>query len=378
MGETRPTRWAGGRIRYGRDGRATYQIREQRDGRAWAFALRARSEEEAEAELALFRRDPALYAREVERRKAEGGAAPVRLDDPTMLAFLEWTRDVKHRTPGYCHDLKVYLEWWQARIGKIDLRSKGLSLSRVKDALRGCTAERHRIAAIKAFLGWLRAEGEIETADDPTFGALKVPPARPAKRSDKGDVPREHVLAVIERLRSGLGNLPTYALMLHVQAGTGWHTTEVLRFMEGGKIEPLPRAQAATEDAAGVLVYTMRKGREHEEEERKVVSAEVLTAAKRLRLHGPFRHADGEDAGKPRDVRSVRDTYDQALARACKACKVPAFTGAMMRHTVATAAINAGADPAVVAAYLGHKDKRTTLRFYARHGVSPKPPGALF
>jgi integrase len=43
-----------------------------------------------------------------------------------------------------------------------------------------------------------------------------------------------------------------------------------------------------------------------------------------------------------------------------------------MRHAVATLAISKGDDPARVAKFLGHRDARTTARFYATHAVPPK------
>ena len=43
-----------------------------------------------------------------------------------------------------------------------------------------------------------------------------------------------------------------------------------------------------------------------------------------------------------------------------------------MRHTVATAAVNAGADMESVADALHHADKRTTARWYATLAVPGK------
>lgn len=366
-GTSKRTTWKGGLVRYGKDGRTVYVIREQVNGRRWTITLRERDEERAEAELALFRKDPVLYARRLERERTDGVAQPVRLDDATKLEFLEWTRDEMRRSDGYCHDLKIYLGWWQERIGEVDLRCQGLTLERLRNALDGCTARLQRTAAIKRFLSYLRKQGKITAADDPTlFGALPVPKSKPAQRSDKANVPRASVAAVLERLRNGEGNMPVYADMLLLQAGTGWHTTEVFRFMEYGTFAPLPGRQKATPVEAGIIVCAHRKGGQEERNVR--VSAEVLTAAKRLRLHGLFK----DDRGERRKDRSVRDSYDQAIARACKSAKVPVFSGAQMRHANATWAIEHGEDPAIVAAYLGHKDRRTTRRFYARHAAVRK------
>jgi integrase len=53
---------------------------------------------------------------------------------------------------------------------------------------------------------------------------------------------------------------------------------------------------------------------------------------------------------------------------------IPVFTPGRLRHSVATWAIEAGADPASLAAFLGHKSPRTTRRFYATHASPPKVP----
>jgi site-specific recombinase XerD len=45
-----------------------------------------------------------------------------------------------------------------------------------------------------------------------------------------------------------------------------------------------------------------------------------------------------------------------------------------MRHSIATAAVNAGADLEAVSAFLGHKNPKTTRRFYATHGAVRRVP----
>ncbi len=54
-------------------------------------------------------------------------------------------------------------------------------------------------------------------------------------------------------------------------------------------------------------------------------------------------------------------------------CAEASFGPGQYRHTVATRMLNAGADPAAVAAFLGHKSPHTTRRFYATLAVVPVP-----
>ena len=65
--------------------------------------------------------------------------------------------------------------------------------------------------------------------------------------------------------------------------------------------------------------------------------------------------------------------FFNAVRKACKKAGVPRFGPGQYRHTVVTRMLNAGADPAAVAAFLGHKSPQTTRRFYATNAVVPVP-----
>ncbi len=343
------TRWKGGLVRDGK-----FVIRKQHRGRRYVITLRARNEDEALDELRVFKKDPLKYLGEIQKEQAEATAETVVLDDATKLAFLKWTRDTKKRSETYCHDLKVYVTWWQERIGGIDLRGQGLKLHRLTDALEGCTAELQRTAAIKVFLSYLRKKGKITAADDPTlFGALPVPQSKAAQRTKTKVVPRDHVDLALAHLTS------PWRDAVIVQGGTTWRTTEVIRFAESGSIEPIPRAAIREGEAAVIVCPKDKLGGE----KRTRVSPVVLEAAKRLRTHGKF----------------TRWEYDGAIERACNAVKrpdgesgIPVFTGAMLRHTAATFALEAGEDPAAISEQLGHTDERTRARFYTLNGSAPK------
>ena len=61
-------RWSGGRTYLGKDGRTIFWLDRSWNGKRYGIALDVGSKREAEAELALFLRDPSAY---VERREAK-------------------------------------------------------------------------------------------------------------------------------------------------------------------------------------------------------------------------------------------------------------------------------------------------------------------
>ena len=64
-----------------------------------------------------------------------------------------------------------------------------------------------------------------------------------------------------------------------------------------------------------------------------------------------------------------REKFGMAVNAACKAAGISPFTPGRFRHSVATWAIEKGADPASVAAFLNHKSPNTTRRFYSTHAA---------
>ena len=109
------------------------------------------------------------------------------------------------------------------------------------------------------------------------------------------------------------------------------------------------------EGIAGVLVCPQTKSGEPL---RTAVSAEVLEAGKRLLERGSF----------------GREKYGLASTRPARRRASRPSPPGRFRHSVATWAIEKGANPASVAAFLNHKSPSTTRRFYATHAVPAKIP----
>lgn len=119
----------------------------------------------------------------------------------------------------------------------------------------------------------------LTPAQDPTFGTLAVPQSDPNARlmKDKAVSKADYL-----RVRSHLDG--HWRAAIDVQAGTGWHLTELRRFAEGGAIEEHPQ-KAKAKGVAGVLVCPETKAGGLL---RTAVGKEVLAAAHQLLERGTF------------------------------------------------------------------------------------------
>jgi hypothetical protein len=336
-------KWAGGRIWEATDGTRTYWIRRKVNGRPYDLSTRATSERAAHKQLERFEADPEGYT-----PSGVAGDA-ITLNEDLVRAFLKWSRDVKGNSLPWVATQKRYLAWWSKHLGRRDLRRVSLR-DHIRPALDSAPNPKHRIETIKAFYGWLRKERHtISAAEDPTHGTLSVPQGRPEQWTVSKVIPRADHDAVMGAITQ------PWRDMLTVLAGTGWHVTELERFVRAGHSENLPSSASVAHGAFGVIVCPRRKSGEMQ---RTSVSVEVAEAAARLRTRGTFS--------------TIR--FYRAVQAACDAAEVPRFSPGRYRHTVATWAIEQGSDPAAVAAFLGHKSQATTRRFYATLAVTPKVP----
>jgi integrase len=296
--------------------------------------------------LNRFEGDPEGFRPEGEERPEA-----IYLDEEIAREFLAWSIAVKRNTREWVGKQKRALAFWATKLHRVDLRRATLR-DHVLPALQGEASRDQKIRVLKAFFSWLRKEKHLLcAAEDPTYGTLSAAQARPAQWRRSKAIPKEHVELVLEHLGAPWRD----ALML--QAATGWHVTEAARFASAGTVERLPTG-ARRDGSAAVVVCPMTKGGEML---RTRVSREVADAARRLRDHGAFSAA----------------WYYRAVRSACDAAEIARFSPGMMRHSVATWAVNKGADPAVVSAFLGHKSVSTTRRFYATLAVPAKVPTLL-
>lgn len=326
--------WDGGYKRTNSKGRKVFVIYKRVRGRLYEISTRCTSSGAAETQWQRFQSDPANYKPEGEKPR---GALV--LDEPLGGAFLRWSREEKRNTVKWVKDQRRALAWWEERIGTVDLRK--LTTARLATELDGVPAGRKQlIATLKTFYGWLRTERHlITTAEDPTFGQLRVPQAKPRQLTQVKAIELDQYRAAMAALKGW----PRDAL--EVLAGTGWHVTELQRFITGGTVGAHPR-----DKSAAVLLCPHTKGGVPL---RTQVSVEVAAAARRLQARGEL------------DYFKLREAIHAAGGK---------FNPGFMRHSAATWAINAGADPASVAAFLGHKSPATTRKFYATFAVPLKVP----
>ncbi len=328
MPSDRSRRWDGGYITPA----GVYVIYKRVNGKLYERSTRATSSRAANEHWTRFQANPEGY-----KPEGEAPAGALLLDQELGGAFLLWSRDSKRNSPKWVRDQQRALAWWQERLSGVDLRA--LKTARVLAELDRASGRKQLIATLKTFYAWLRTERHlITTAEDPTYGQLKVPQAQPKQLEKVKAIGREEY----ERALTALEGWPRDAL--EVLGGTGWHFTELERFARAGAIELHPL------NGAPVLKCPQTKGGAPL---RTQVSSSVADAAKRLLEGGSL------------DYFRFRDALKRTGAT---------FNPGYLRHSVASWAINAGADPASVAAFLGHKSPSTTRRFYATHAVPAKVP----
>lgn len=341
MPTDRSRTWDGGYIREDSKGRDVYYIRRRVEGHLYDVSTRATSSSAADQQWRRFQENPEAY------RPGGGLAGDVSLNADVIRAFLTWSRDEKKNTPKWIRDQLRALEWWAEQLGAVDLRH--VRTQELADALDDTPARKQKIATLKTLCGWLiHSRHRLDAKEDPTAGLL-VPQARPEQWTN----PKTFTRAQFRACRAKLPQ--PWRDAADVLAGTGWHSSELERFILGagekrGAIERHPTR------AGWVISCPQAKGGEPH---RTAVGTGVAAAARRL----------------------LGSTYDyfefrKALREACRAAglKSTAVQPGTFRHSVATWAINSGADPAAVAAFLGHKSPQTTRRFYATHAVPAKVP----
>lgn len=326
-------KWPGGYISVGDDGRPLYVIEKMLKGARFHVSTGAHDFIEAGKQLERFLAAPRAYQAH-EAPAVQAG--PVYLTSALVLAYRDWMLSRPHpASRRHANEMAHRLADWTEDLAGVDLRRASLR-DHLKPAVeRRATCRQHRIIALKGFYAWLRQEkGLLTSAEDASLD-LAVPQATPEKHHRRKAVALRDVRKVLAKLKGA------YRDCLLVLAATGWHVSELERFVRDD--------EARVADGAGKVLGVLQVRHKSGETTRTpVVDAVVLQAAKRLR-----------------ERREVPRKLNAAVHAACDSAKVERFTPGVMRHSVATWAIEAGQSPEQVAEFLGHKSKSTTLKFYA-------------
>jgi integrase len=329
------------------DGRWTFVIEKQIEGTRYHVSTRCHALKPALKQLEAFEANPSAY-------DARGHDAERLVLTDKLIEEWEAFSTAKGNGRKYTRDHGRKLAVWMLKLNGADLRK--LTLRQLREALTGLSARKHRIIAIKSFFTWLRTEkGLLTTAQDASLDLL-VPQSSPEKHRRRKVVPWQHVEKVLahleaeaekdrarvreafDKLEPGLDAQRRRDCLLLLTA-TGWHVTELERFIRGGEV-----LRQASGDVLAVLVVRHKGG---ELARTPLSHREHLDAAERLRASGEVpRHLQKEHVAT------------------CVSAGVPSFGLGVMRHSVATWAVEAGAAPEAVARFLGHKDRRTTEKFY--------------
>lgn len=347
---TRET-WDGGYIHIRVDGKPLFFIEKRRGKEKFHLSTGCSRREEAQQHWLRFQADPWKYKAEMRSGRPDQ-YSPLYLTEELAQEFTVWQLKTKGVSRKHAKEVGERLAAWVEDLHGVDLRRSNLR-DHITPALNSRKTMRgHRISTIKVFFSWLRKTKHLLiSAEDPTLD-LPVPKAIPEKRKRRKALTLEHVQTAMDHLG------PVHRDMLTVIAATGIHFTELERFVGSPESEIDYRKRETT-----IAVLVLRH-KNRDMVQVAITDPDVLSAAERLRKLG--RVPRELPPGSTRDDFACRKLprINQAIAWVCERAGVPVFRLGQMRATVGTWLNERGMTKEQVAAFLHHKDPRTTARFY--------------
>jgi hypothetical protein len=371
--------WCGGRISRDSRGRNVFYIRRRVKGKQKEVSTGAETWASAWQHLQRFQADPEAYLRE------HFAAPPVErqalyLSQELAQRYEEWrppSRVARPMSRDWLRKRAHELLFWQETLKGKDLRT--VTLEDVAPHCPRDTVHRHRRSVIKGLLVWLRnpeahpgGAALLRSGEGPNLSPLSSIQSTPEQWLRPKAVPPKDWLLVRKALgahvvHSGPQRKKVtrpwvhFGQALDVLGATGWHVSELTRFIAAGRVDPKPKG--AEPGTAGVLVCPEAKGGGQLFVR---VGAVARTSAQALLGRKAFSAA----------------RFSRSVAAACKKAingkrDVTVFHPGQARHSVATWAIDKGASREQVALFLNHKSLATTMKFYATMSVPPKVPTLL-
>jgi integrase len=343
--------WEGGYVRVTSKGRPVFIIERWVNGHHYHVSTRCSRRDAALRQLTRFEAAPESY--DPRGSAVPTAEPPLALDRKMVTKFRDWSIGEKGNSPKHANSMSAMLADWMEDLAGCDMRTVRLRLLRSSIEARA-KSDKKRIIAIKSLYSWLRkVQGLLTAAQDPTLD-LPVPQSRPEKWVRRKAVDLEVVKRVLAELEGDKNARFRDTLLL--LSATAWHVSEIQRFARSGEIVENGRD--------GVLVVLVTKHKGGEPTRTPLQHQAPVDAARRIveRGHVP----------NPSDINA-------ALEEAATRAGVPPFTAGVMRHSVLTWAIQAGGHIDLVSQFAGHKDRRTTQRFYvdAHHPTNVIPLPSL-
>ncbi len=335
MGRKRVPGWPG-YVHRQANGRDLFIIERQIKGRKFHVSTRASTISAALVQLERFERAPAEYDPGV----SLNGEGALLMRRQLALDYFDYL--VSPRSKGgkgnyrkHSKQMANRMKEWAADLAGRDLKSLDLGRD-IIPVLERRTNRKNRIIALKGFYTWLRTKKHLlKSAHDPTLD-LPVPQSSPEKHRRRKVVPFESAFKAAEKLDLRMRDA------LNLLIATGWHITEAERFVREEESEIILNPPGVKVLAA--LVMRHKSGD---------TTSTPLTRVDQL-----------ESAQRLKEAETFPSRLNSRLKTACIAAKVDAFTFGVLRHSVATWAVEQGATVPEVALFLHHKSPETTRRFY--------------
>lgn len=314
-----------------RGGVDDYRIEKKINGRRFHFSTRCSTLRAALKQLERFEDDPLHYT-----PLGEPDHSGLTMSAELILEYFDYQTKVRQTTGHHARLCGRCLTRIAEQLGGKDLRTLTLK-DDVKPALNNIPLGKHNIVALKGFMRWLRKEKHLLTSAQDCTIDLAVPQTTPEKW-------RRRKVATQEQVRAMAEHLPErYRDVLNLLCATGWHLTEMERFVRSSDSQLIVPPKKKGNPLA-VLVVRHKTG---DLTRTPISNPKQLESIKRLKAAKTV-------------PRWIRRTFREA----CEKAGVEPINPGSMRHSVLTWAVEAGADPAKVAQFAGHKNVRTTMRFY--------------